>query len=257
MGLLVCLILAASASALNPNKLISQYIRDQWGAEQGFPGGPVYAITQTPDGYLWMGTAMGLVRFDGLTFRLFTQSDSAVLLNGPVLGLAVGADGTLWVRLRGSQILCYRDGKFRDAKAGFNQPEAEITAMSAGRNGDILFAGLVNGMVRYSNGKYITLVPGPEMPQVVISVAETADGTVWMGTKDEGLFYISDGRVQIVMGRAPDRNINVLLPIEHRELWVGTQSGVGRWSGTEFSQKRSAARSFAPSSFGDGEGWRF
>jgi len=35
------------------------------GAEQGFPGGPVYAIAQTPDGYLWIGAERGLIRFDG------------------------------------------------------------------------------------------------------------------------------------------------------------------------------------------------
>ena len=49
---------------------MSQYIRDRWGTERGFPRGPVYAITQTPDGYLWIGTEAGLVRFDGSTFRL-------------------------------------------------------------------------------------------------------------------------------------------------------------------------------------------
>jgi hypothetical protein len=48
----------------------SQYIRDHWEAEKGFPGGPVYAITQTADGYLRIGTEKGLVRFDGLNFRL-------------------------------------------------------------------------------------------------------------------------------------------------------------------------------------------
>ncbi len=92
---LVCL--ANCANALDPNRAMSQYIHDQWGAEQGFPGGPVYAIAQTPDGYLWLGTEKGLVRFDGLSFRLLEHSDSTTLPIGPVLGLAVDAEGNLWV----------------------------------------------------------------------------------------------------------------------------------------------------------------
>ena len=55
---------------------MSQYVRDHFGAEQGFPRGPVYAITQTADGYLWIGTEAGLVRFDGWTFSL-TKDKSA------------------------------------------------------------------------------------------------------------------------------------------------------------------------------------
>ena len=61
---LVCF--ASSANGLGSNKTISQYLRDHWGAEQGFPGGPVYAFAQTPEGYLWIGTEKGLVRFDGV-----------------------------------------------------------------------------------------------------------------------------------------------------------------------------------------------
>lgn len=76
-----------TASAIDPTRAMSQYIRDQWGTEKGFPGGPVYAITQTADGYLWIGTEKGLVQFDGLNFRLIQHADTPSLSAGPVLGL--------------------------------------------------------------------------------------------------------------------------------------------------------------------------
>src|SRR5215470_8073244 len=56
-----CLVYDAQGS--RTNSAMSDYVRDRWGIEQGFPGGPVYAIAQTPDGYLWIGTEKGLVRF--------------------------------------------------------------------------------------------------------------------------------------------------------------------------------------------------
>src|ERR1700754_4867824 len=80
---LVVLCFANPARALDANRAITDYVRDRWGPNQGFPGGPVYAITQTADGYLWIGTEKGLVRFDGLNFRLFNQSDSSVIPAGP------------------------------------------------------------------------------------------------------------------------------------------------------------------------------
>src|SRR5260370_12747341 len=58
---------ALPLSALDPNKTISQFTHTSWSAKDGIPG-PVQAIAQTPDGYLWLGTPAGLYRFDGLHF---------------------------------------------------------------------------------------------------------------------------------------------------------------------------------------------
>src|SRR5712675_2397155 len=128
-----------SANGLSSHKAMSEYIRDQWSAEQGFPGGPVYAIAQTPDGYLWIGTEKGLVRFDGLRFQLFEHSSSSEFPSGPIVGLVVDAEGTLWVRPRGLKLLRYRDGEFQDILQNVQVPEGDVTAMCLSRNGEILF----------------------------------------------------------------------------------------------------------------------
>jgi signal transduction histidine kinase/ligand-binding sensor domain-containing protein len=230
---LVFVCLANSAYALGANKALSQYIRDQWGAELGFPGGPVYAIVQTPDGYLWIGTEKGLVRFDGLSFHLFQNSDSPTFPAGPVLGLAVDAEGNLWVRLQGPKILRYRDGAFQDVLPAFKLAQDDVTAMCVGKNGDILFSGFVTGTIRYSQGSLVTLASKDELPQLIISLAETADGKVWMGTRQAGLYYLSDGRVSSITRGLPDKKINALLAVDSRELWISTDNGVVRWNGSE------------------------
>src|SRR6266481_2962315 len=104
---------ADGAWAIDPTRAMSQYIRDRWGAEQGFPKGPVYAITQTADGYLWIGTEAGLVRFDGMSFRLM-QGNSRSSPVTSALGLTPDIDGNLWVRTLGPMMLRYRDGVFDD-----------------------------------------------------------------------------------------------------------------------------------------------
>ena len=88
---------------------MSQYVRDRWGTESGFPKGAVYDIAQTSDGYLWFGTEKGLVRFDGVSFQLI-RDPNIQLANGHVLGLMGDPDGGLWVRLRRPTLLRYKDG---------------------------------------------------------------------------------------------------------------------------------------------------
>ncbi|HEX5689813.1 MAG TPA: two-component regulator propeller domain-containing protein, partial [Roseiflexaceae bacterium] len=216
-------------------------MRDQWGAEQGFPGGPVYAIAQTPDGYLWIGTEKGLVRFDGWRFQPFPHADTPA----PVLGLLADAEGNLWIRLRSPSLLRYRAGKFENVIAALAQTEPGITAMTSGNHGEALFAGLGNGTLRYRNGKFVTLASRSELPNfLVISLAETSDRLIWLGTRDVGLFRLHEGRIAPLAPKLPDRKINCLLP-DGQNLWVGTDNGVVRWNGVTFDAPLSLKRTQA------------
>ena len=71
-------------------------------------------------------------------------------------------------------------------------------------------------------------------PSLVLSMAETRDGKIWLGTA-AGLFYFADGRTTRVTGIS-DKKINCLLPGGDKELWVGTSKGLYRWNGTLFSR---------------------
>ncbi|MBZ5593521.1 MAG: hypothetical protein LAP39_14860 [Acidobacteriia bacterium] len=225
--------LASTAQALDPNREIAQYIRDQWGAEQGFPGGNVYAMAETDDGYLWIGAEQGLVRFDGLNFRLFNLANLTALPPGPVLGLTVAAGGNLWIRPQSAGLLRYRAGVFRDVSAQLPRAETGVTAMCAGRNGEILLA-RPGGNLKSSGGKLVPL--GLTVESLVISMAQTADGRIWMGTRDEGLFSPSEGGVSSIAEGLPDKKVNTLLALGDRELWIGTDNGLVRWNGTELTQ---------------------
>src|SRR5215813_12734981 len=90
---------AISASAIDPHRTVSQYLRDSWGVEKGFPGS-ISAIAQTPDGYLWIGSDKGLIRFDGLYFQKFERASPSSLSNDAVQALKVDRQGNLWVLLR-------------------------------------------------------------------------------------------------------------------------------------------------------------
>src|SRR5262249_54565891 len=151
-------------------------------------------ITQTGDGYLWIGTEKGLFRFDGLGFHPITGQGSSPVSIVNVMGLAINAQGNLMVRLPERSLLHYADGKFENALNSLMPRELAVTAMCRGKDGNLLLAGLFNGVLRYTDGRFETLAPITSLPpSTIISMAQSADGKVWLGTREAGLFYL-DGK---------------------------------------------------------------
>ena len=86
-----------AALALDPDRRISQYAHTAWRLRDGnFPGAPS-AITQTTDGYIWIGTVAGLLRFDGVRFVPFAPPAGKQLPNPAVISLLGAKDGSLWI----------------------------------------------------------------------------------------------------------------------------------------------------------------
>jgi ligand-binding sensor domain-containing protein len=75
----------------------SEYSHRIWRIEDGLPQNRIRALCQTPDGYLWIGTAEGLARFDGLRFTIFDHSNAPALHDDGILALRVARDGALWI----------------------------------------------------------------------------------------------------------------------------------------------------------------
>ncbi len=81
--------------SLDPELALTQFVHEVWTAEDGLPQNSVSAVAQTRDGYVWIGTQDGLVRFDGVRFRIFAKQDG--LGNNEIRALLPRADGSLWI----------------------------------------------------------------------------------------------------------------------------------------------------------------
>jgi PAS domain S-box-containing protein len=220
--------LVTDARALDRNRLPSQYLREQWTTQTGFPGGAVNGIAQTADGYLWIGTDTGLIRFDGFNFRPVSLAPVAAASNVPILQLLTDAGGKLWGRPQGGYLVRQKDGKFESVR----YDQGAITALSRDNHDGVLVSDIEQGTFRFTADHVQKL--GSSSPPV-ISIAETADGKVWLGTLGDGLFVLSGGRATNVNLGLPDRKINSLLPIGD-ELWVGTDTGLYHGNGTGFGR---------------------
>lgn len=149
IGSLSELCLIVSLLAFCPVGAKSQSLHDRWTAEGGFPGGAVFALCQSQDGYLWIGTERGLVRFDGRDFTLMQRPVSGLLPIGAVRGLLADSEGNLWIRLDGPRLLRYRNGVFEDAYSRFHLQEFAFTSMALDFNGRLLLWGPQNELMRF------------------------------------------------------------------------------------------------------------
>jgi len=101
LSLLLFLFAVSTVSAVNPTRLISQYAHTAWRIQDGVFSGAPNAITQTRDGYLWIGTQAGLLRFDGFRFVPWTFPDGKRLPSSNVTSLLGARDGSLWIGMEG------------------------------------------------------------------------------------------------------------------------------------------------------------
>ena len=104
---------AATATAPTHNAAPEeQYTRRIWRIQDGLPEDTVQAIQQSQDGYLWIGTTGGLVRFDGSHFHLYDHATTPALADNSVFCVLAARDGSVWIGTEGGGLVHFKDGVF-------------------------------------------------------------------------------------------------------------------------------------------------
>ncbi len=214
---------------------MSQYVQRSWSINNGFPGGPVSSITQSTDGYLWIGTEKGLVRFDGLSFYTLPVTSKTGISLEHVLGLASDPDGGLWLRLPDPTIVRYRDGAFSPQRMNPNH-DPLVSVMVPGRGASSLFfASRLDGLFTWKRNRFESVLTKTSIPgRSIVSIAEAANGDIWLGTIEAGLLRVHDKTVESPQGLANQR-VNCLLAGLKDEIYVGTNQGLARWDGARMT----------------------
>lgn len=175
----------SSGAAGNPLRTITQYVHTAWTARDGAPTS-IRALAQTTDGYLWIGTATGLFRFDGIRFVRLEPQPGDTVPAARVLSLLASRDGSLWIvwgsgavtRLFKSHLISY------SAREGL----PTTTQLAESREGTLI-AGTAEGLRRFENGAWKDAgskwgFPGKQAKLVYFDRA----GTLWVLTEDRVLY---------------------------------------------------------------------
>lgn len=136
---LVCTALTAEAGRAATASLSSDVLPcriKRWTTEDGLPQNRIACLQQTRDGYLWIGTWFGLVRFDGLRFVVFNRQNTPALASDAISALAADADGTLWIATRAG-LVAYAAGKFSRYTTADGLPSNDVWKLAAAQAGGV------------------------------------------------------------------------------------------------------------------------
>ena len=229
---------APRALALDPLRSLTQYQRRSWGPENGLPCSNVNSVTQASDGYLWLGTEEGVVRFDGVRSQVFDRKNDAEI--GSNVVYSVREDP----RRPGEPILGTAGG-FGRLVAGKMQafPSA---ASPANQSGTIIFQDPVDGAswVRTTHGLIRVSPDGgvtgpfegtPGWPaEKIRAVCRDGAGHLRLGTV-QGLYQQHEdgndeaGRRFDLLPGWEGKKVDCLIPARSGGLWVASRdAGIGR-----------------------------
>lgn len=222
---LVLSIMMASTITLrgiDPAKPSNHYQLNIFTSENGLPMNSVISLAQTPDGFIWIGTETGLVRFDGITFELYNRKNLPLMTNELIRTLLVDRSGTLWIGIRGGGVLRFRNGRFESFDTE-NLISDIIWTMAESRDGSI-WIGASNGCIRYHDGHIEKITFPPEsLSENIRAITEDYDGNIWLGTP-KGLISVKrkGDKLHSEFKGYKNTQINAILQDRSGVLWLGT-----------------------------------
>lgn len=229
LTILLCLFFGFGASALPPDRTITQYGCRTWTAENGFPAPAATSIAQTRDGFIWIGTQKGLVRFDGMNFVLLAPAQNPLFQHQAISALSASEDGSLWFGILNGGFGIY------SANTGFStltnqpwvKPEMKVSTLLQARDGSH-WVGAAAGVNRWFSELQEVHSFDVKAPEC-LSIFEDSRNRVWLSLLSQGVFYFDGARIVPFPDLAYTNNNVLVFGItedQRGQFWFATQYGL-------------------------------
>lgn len=227
--------LAHAQAPATPTSVNEPFVITTWRTGQGLPQNWVECILQTRDGYLWLGTRLGLARFDGVEFTTYSGSNTREFEREFPKVLAEDADGNLWIGTK-ANLIVRRDGRFQAYAEADGLCHKEVTSIANSRDGG-LWIGTRGGISRFVNETFTSYVNDGAEHKFVYSVCERRNRQVYAGFLS-GLYrlHAQDGNFDKIWPRdgtkslPPEINdeflVNRIIEDQEENLWFATPYGL-------------------------------
>ncbi len=228
--LIFFVILTGLLWGLDPQKRITQYAVNVWKSERGLPNSSVLAIAQDRSGFLWLGTAEGLVRFDGMNFVIYNSRNIAGFEDNFVNNLYIDRRGVLWIGTVRGKLLSLERGRFRTHFLADDVSRISNYCITEDGLGD-LWVGTSSGLFHRRAGEDGPLKKHPVFPAAsFLSLGVDGAGRLLASVANQGLYCREKGEWRRILS-ATDRSLNdifVIRPGRDGGLWVGREYGLVR-----------------------------
>ncbi|USX25148.1 histidine kinase [Oxalobacteraceae bacterium OTU3CINTB1] len=213
--------LVPAAWAAQHARLLGDYAHRAWTAAQGAPA-QIQAITQTPDGWLWLSTPTGLYRFDGVNFERRDQVGGHPLLSTIVLPLHTAPDGGLWVGYRFGGASVFKDGKAAHYGADNGFPPGAAHSFTTAPNG-VLWATTARGLAWLDRARdrwvRVGADAGFDPSQAIWQVLFDRAGTQWVSTSNS-VYYRRAGETRYRVASPGNLELASLAAAPDGTVWV-------------------------------------
>jgi signal transduction histidine kinase/ligand-binding sensor domain-containing protein len=225
-------LLMPQAEAFNSNKPLTEYTHTVWSHRDGIPSAFIYSIAQTLDGYLWLATTDGLVRFDGVRFVHWRPKTGHTELLGVVRGVCADRDGSLWIGTAAGLVGHIRGDDLKTFSAG-----AQAEAILEDRDGT-LWVATENRVERFRAATQEPIGAAIALPGPFLSgPLQDRSGSIWLSTEHgvlrldpadpwgrlvsvtQGKFWLSEDTSGIIWMTRPDGST---LPVNEEQMFNRT-----------------------------------
>jgi len=226
VGLLTALA-AAPALALDSSRTLDQLGHTAWTLENGAPSS-ISAITQTPDGYLWIGAQRGLFRFDGVAFEQIPAFNRTPRRSDAVTALLTTRNGELWVGHYWGGLSVFRNSRLEDINPA--PPNGEVRRIVQTRDGAVWAAtngAHLAGLRRYFDGHWQIINAGERgLPREHLAdVLATRDGSLWVALNSQVVRLKPGAQVFEPVGERLERKVT-LGEDAHGRVWMADGQGM-------------------------------
>ncbi|PWU08298.1 MAG: hypothetical protein C5B50_29920 [Verrucomicrobia bacterium] len=230
--ILVCLgCWSLALSAPSSTNAPLPYATRTWQTDEGLPHNEVHAITQTQDGFLWVGTKEGLARFDGIRFTAIDDRQAPELRRGSISALCASRDGSLWVACEGHGLCRLKNGAWTHFTETNGLASSTNSCLLEARD-STLWVGAREGLARFTNGVFIRV----QQPLQVRGLCEDRTGTLRVATQ-QGLSRLNQNGIIGTIRPGAGYSGNALRFVcedSHGALWVGSNDGLTQIDGAKY-----------------------
>ena len=254
-----CIAGAGIALALDPDKPVHQFHQTTWTSNEGLPQNSIYAMVQTGDHYIWLGTQEGLIRFDGVRFEIFDTKNTPAIRHNWIMCLYEDREETLWIGTNGGGLTAYRKGVWTNYSTRDGLSNDFIWSVTQDRDGAIWTA-TNRGLNKLKDGQiHIYTTQNGLCSDMTRSVIEDRQGVIWIGAYG-GLSKFHKGTFEnySVSNGLSNNAVSVCYEDTKGIIWAGTYGGGlnrfenGRWS--SLSVKDGLASDMVATLFEDRQG---
>jgi ligand-binding sensor domain-containing protein/signal transduction histidine kinase len=188
--LMLCVFCFSVSAIAQTNQSGSPFIVNSWNTEEGLPQSSVISVIQTRDGYLWLGTLNGLVRFDGIHFTVFDENNTPGLTSDRIVFLFEDSRTNLWVGTDAGGVALLKDGEIENFEIGSSGYAGRLLYAYEDSRGIVWFYTADGRTSRYQNGKIET---DPSM--MSLELVLRANGRL-APSRSGGFWLMQNGRVE-------------------------------------------------------------